>query len=122
MDDQRVSFNYKDYRDAGKQKVAKLSGVEFLRRFATHILPAGFVRIRHYGFLASRNKPVELNIAKKDLKQPKWEKIKYSWAEIATDKLNYNPLQCPCCKKETMLIIKIMEPDRGPPSYQLPDA
>ncbi len=119
VDDQRVSFNYKDYRDAGKQKVAKLSGVEFLRRFATHILPAGFVRIRHYGFLASRNKPVELNIAKKDLKQPKWEKIKYSWAEIARDKLNYNPLQCPCCKKETMLIIKIMEPDRGPPPFSI---
>jgi len=67
VDDQRVSFNYKDYRDAGKQKVAKLSGVEFLRRFATHILPAGFVRIRHYGFLASRNKPVELNIANKKI-------------------------------------------------------
>jgi hypothetical protein len=116
-----VSFNYKDYRDAGKQKVAELRGVEFLRRFEAHILPRGFVRIRHYGFLASRNKPTELNIAKQDLKQPRWEKIKYNWTEIATDRLNYNPLQCPGCKKETMVIIKIMAPERGPPFYQLPD-
>ncbi len=122
VNDHTVSFKYKDYREGGKQKQATLSGVEFLRRFASHILPPGFVRIRHYGFLASRNKPVDLNIAKKDLNQPRWKKIKYSWTEIATEKLNYNPLQCPCCKKETMLIIKIMEPDRGPPPYQLPYA
>lgn len=35
----------------------------------------------------------------KDLNQPMWKKVKYSWAEIARDKLNYNPLQCPECKK-----------------------
>jgi hypothetical protein len=122
VDEKTVSFHYKDYREGGKQKQAILTGVEFLRRFATHILPWGFVRIRHYGFLACRNKPTELNSAKKELKQPKWEKVKYSWTEIASDRLNYNPNQCPFCKKQTMAIIKIMEPDRGPPSYQLPDA
>ena len=65
-----VSFNYKDYRVGGKQKQVTLNGVEFLRRFAAHILPHGFVRIRHDGFLASRNKSTQLNIAKKDLHQP----------------------------------------------------
>ena len=120
VNDHTVSFKYKDYREEGKQKRATLSGVEFLRRFASHILPNGFVRIRHYGFLASRNKPVDLNIAKKDLNQPRWKKIKYSWAEIASEKLNYNPLQCPWCKKETLIIVQIIEPDRGPPVYQLP--
>ena len=121
VNDKTVSFKYKDYRDGGKQKQVSLSGVEFLRRFASHILPAGFVRIRHYGFLASRNKPVDLNIAKKDLKQPKWVKIKYCWTQIAREKLNFNPSQCPVCKKETMMIIKITEPERGPPVYQLPN-
>ena len=122
VDDQTVCFKYKDYRQSGKQKQATLTGVEFLRRFASHILPAGFVRIRHYGFLASRNKPTELNIAIKDLNQLMWKKVKYSWAEIARDKLSYNPLQCPECKKETVAIIKIIEPNRGPPSYKLPQA
>lgn len=113
-----VSFHYKDYRQNGRQKQATLSGVEFLKRFSSHILPAGFVRIRHYGFLASRNKSTELNLAKKDLHQPKWQTIKYSWIQIAKEKLNYNPQQCPCCGKETLFIIKVMEPDRGPPFSQ----
>ncbi len=111
-----VSFRYKDYRQGAKQKQITISGVEFLRRFSLHILPAGFVRIRHYGFLASRNKPTELNIAKTELNQPKWLKITYSWSQIAKDKLGLNPLQCPFCKKETMLVIKIIDPERGPPN------
>jgi len=60
VDEKTVNFHYKDYREGGKQKQAILTDVEFLRRFATHILPRSFVRIRHYGFLASRNKPTEL--------------------------------------------------------------
>jgi hypothetical protein len=47
-----VSFRYRDYRDNG-QKVMTLDGVEFLRRFSQHILPKGFVRIRHYGLMAT---------------------------------------------------------------------
>lgn len=115
VDKEKVTFHYKDYRDAAKKKQATLSGVEFLRRFASHILPHGFVRIRHYGFLASKNKSIELNIAKKDLKQPEWRKIKYSWVQIAKDKLNYNPELCPHCKTESLMIIKIIQPERGPP-------
>src|SRR5680860_992523 len=77
VNEQSVSFTYKDYRQEGKQKQVTLDGVEFLRRFASHILPHGFVRIRHYGFLASRNKPTELNIAKNHFGWPQWRKIKY---------------------------------------------
>jgi hypothetical protein len=43
-----VAFTYKDYRDAGKKKLALLSGAEFLRRFACHIFPPGFMRIRFW--------------------------------------------------------------------------
>lgn len=118
VNDKTVTFNYKEYRQDGKQKQVTLSGVEFLRRFSAHILPAGFVRIRHYGFLASRNKLTELNIAKADLNQPKWQKIKHNWQVIAKEKLHFNPLQCPNCKKDTWRIIKIMLPERGPPITQ----
>ena len=110
-----VSFHYKDYRDAAKKKQLTLSGVEFLRRFAAHVLPSGFVRIRHYGFLASKNKNTELNIAKKDLGLPEWRKIKYSWIQIAKDKLNYNPNLCPDCREESLVITRIIDPLRGPP-------
>ena len=122
VDEKTVTFWYKDYRDSGKKKQITMSGVEFLRRFSCHILPAGFVRIRHYGFLASKNKSTELNIAKKDLQQPEWRRIKYSWIQIAKEKLNYNPDLCPYCKKESLVITKIIDPQRGPPIYKLANA
>lgn len=115
VNERTVSFSCKDYRQGGKKKVITLSGVEFLRRFAWHILPSGFVRIRHYGFLASRNKATLLNIAKTELGQEKWEKLTMTWQEIATEKLNFNPTLCPHCKKGILQIIKTMAPYRGPP-------
>jgi hypothetical protein len=86
-----VAFTYKDYRDAGKKKLAHLSGAEFLRRFACHIFPPGFMRIRHYGFLASRNKKTELNLAKKALKQPQWSPRKTPVAANSQGKAQLQP-------------------------------
>lgn len=83
VDKDKVTLHYKDYQDAAKKKQTTLSGTEFLRRFSAHILPHGFVRLRHYGFLAAKNKPKELNVARKELHQPEWRKIKYSWIQIA---------------------------------------
>jgi hypothetical protein len=116
VDSKQVSFSYKDYRDSSQNKVMEVSGVEFLRRFVQHILPHGFVRIRHYGFLASKNKSKELNRAKADLNQPKWEKKHYSWQEIAEEKLGIQLNQCPHCKSNTLKMIRSLEPERGPPA------
>ena len=55
FDEEHVSFDYKDYRDKSKNKVMKLTGAEFIRRFLLHVLPCGFTKIRHYGILSSRN-------------------------------------------------------------------
>ena len=111
----QVCFTYKDYRQTGKQKQCRVSGVEFLRRFSQHILPAGFVRIRHYGILASKNKAILLNAAKQDLGQPKWKKAVVGWQEIAEKKLGITPATCPCCKTPTMIIVGMINPERGPP-------
>ena len=54
IDDAQVTFRYRDYRDNGKHKLMQLAGAEFVRRFLLHVLPKGFMRIRHYGFLANR--------------------------------------------------------------------
>jgi hypothetical protein len=54
FDGQRVTFRWKDYAHGGKQRTMTLDATEFLRRFFLHALPNGFVRIRHYGFLANR--------------------------------------------------------------------
>jgi hypothetical protein len=52
----RVAFLYRDYADERKQKVLHLDLDEFIRRFLLHVLPKGFVRIRHYGLLANRSR------------------------------------------------------------------
>jgi len=48
-----VTFHWKDYADNNQKKVVTLEGVEFLRRFLMHVLPAGFMHIRHFGYLAN---------------------------------------------------------------------
>jgi hypothetical protein len=59
-DDGKVSFKYRDYQDKGKEKLMTLQSGEFMRRFLLHVLPPRFVKIRHYGFLATAVKGKEL--------------------------------------------------------------
>src|SRR5690242_20693398 len=54
FDGEQVTFQWKDYAHGSAQKVMTLAATEFLRRFFLHVLPKGFVRIRHFGFLANR--------------------------------------------------------------------
>jgi hypothetical protein len=54
LEEGKVRFHGKDYAKGGAQKVMTLPALEFIRRFLLHVLPSGFVRIRHYGFLANR--------------------------------------------------------------------
>lgn len=115
VDDQSVSFSYKDYKSKATKKTAIISGVEFLRRFAHHVLPQGFMRIRHYGFLAGRNKPKELNLAKAELGQDAWEKLEISWQQLAEENLGIKPNTCPHCKTEIMVCVAVQEAPRGPP-------
>jgi hypothetical protein len=60
LEDDQVAFRYKDYRDHDTTKVMRLSGTEFVRRFLLHVLPKGFMRLRHYGFLANRSRAEKL--------------------------------------------------------------
>ena len=53
MDNGKVRFRWKDYRDGNRQKTMTLDGQEFIRRFLIHVLPAGFHRIRYSGFLGN---------------------------------------------------------------------
>ena len=68
--DNAVSFKWRDYKDANKEKVMTLTADEFIRRFLLHILPPGFTKIRHYGFLASAVKSVKLALCKKLMNLP----------------------------------------------------
>ena len=54
--DGRVRFRWKDYTDHDRVKVMTLAADEFLRRFLLHVVPRGFMRIRHFGLLANRTR------------------------------------------------------------------
>ena len=60
LQDGRVTFAYKDYKDQHRQKLMTLSADELLRRFLLHVLPPGFQRIRHYGLFSNRHRAENL--------------------------------------------------------------
>jgi hypothetical protein len=60
-----VTFRYKDYSDDHRQKTMTLSAAEFLRRFVQHVLPRGFVKMRHYGLLANRHRQERLEVCRR---------------------------------------------------------
>jgi len=67
MDDQGITFKWKDYRNKGKKQYGTmtLSPDEFIRRFLLHVLPSGFHRIRHYGLLANGGRKDNIALARK---------------------------------------------------------
>ena len=56
VENNKVSFQWKDYSDNNKKKIMRITAEEFIRRFLLHVLPSGFFKIRYYGLLSSRNK------------------------------------------------------------------
>ena len=58
----QVRFRWKDYRHPQRPKVMTLAAGEFIRRFLLHVLPDGFRRIRHFGFLANAHRTAKLAI------------------------------------------------------------
>jgi hypothetical protein len=106
--DTDVSFHYKDYKAAGTIKLMILTNEEFIRRFAQHILPHRFVRIRHYGLLSSTWKRGKLQQLQHSLK------IEYKQTLVKT-----SLRKCPCCKTGTLITIEVFG-KRGPPEQYLP--
>jgi hypothetical protein len=75
FDGEHVTFRWKDYAHGGKQRIMTLESREFLRRFFLHVLPKGFVRIRHFGLLANRFRNRNLALARQLLATSRPQKI-----------------------------------------------
>jgi hypothetical protein len=104
-----ITFSYKDYKHGSVKKEMTLDAAEFIRRFSLHILPKGFVRIRHYGILSSTAKKAAAITIKEQL--PEASKPVITRPAIQP----CNPNECPCCRKETMQTIMRFN-RRGPPA------
>jgi hypothetical protein len=66
----RVSFKWRDSRDGNQIKETSIDAVEFIRRFLLHVLPSGFVKIRHFGFLSNRNRKAMIDLCRELLPPP----------------------------------------------------
>lgn len=97
LENGQVSFNWRDYRDGSRWKVMTLSAEEFIRRFLMHVLPTGFMKIRHYGFLSSRGKQKKLAICKAQTGTSLARREKLSTEILIQKILGRKPSQCPSC-------------------------
>ena len=115
IDNNRVSFYYKDYKDQSKRKIVSLTGVEFLRRFCMHILPKGFVKIRYYGILSNRYSKQTAMYRKPQIQIPNETPEQRMFRLTGMD-----IYQCPFCKKGKMHIVEIIPRIRSPAAFLRP--
>jgi predicted Zn-ribbon and HTH transcriptional regulator len=102
-----VSFSYRDRKDQDRNKTMTLNAQEFIRRFLLHVLPNGFVRVRHFGFLANRAKKHALPQCRKLLGlNPLLPEIpKRSAQDLLRELTGIDLSRCPSCKKGTMILV-----------------
>jgi hypothetical protein len=109
----RVTFRVRDSADANKQKLMQLDAVEFIRRFLLHVLPKGFVRIRHYGLLANRTRREKIARCRDLLAAPKPEEPPtQTRCEKLFELTGFDIGQCPACREGRMGIIEQIDPSR----------
>jgi len=124
LTDTEVRFRYKDYAHGNRRKMMTLAVAEFIRRFLLHVLPTGFMRIRHYGILANRAKATKLAQARTALDQPSRaqprppESIAAFWLRVAQINLH----QCPHCRVGRMIVLAPLPTPRAraPPCHASP--
>lgn len=107
--DGHVRFRWKDYADHNRVKILALDANEFLRRFLLHVVPRGFMRIRHFGLLANRTRRATLTRCRSLLGQPAFEEApSESVAELVHRLTGIDLVRCPVCGEGRMQITAIV--------------
>jgi hypothetical protein len=96
---QSVTFTYRDYRHGAQLKHLTLSGLEFIRRFSLHILPAGLVRIRHYGILGNNRRKRDIETVRAILKR------RGCVVELPPQGVVDLAMRCPSCGKAGLRLV-----------------
>lgn len=110
MEDGRVSFAWKDYRDAGKDKVMTVAAEEFIRLFLQHALPTGFQRIRYYGFLANCHRAEKLPLCRRLLAAVGSLLPTFDQCRDLLRTLNAKLRRCPQCGNSPLARIPFLPP------------
>jgi hypothetical protein len=120
MENGKVSFTYKD-RKAGQTKIECIEAVEFIRRFLLHVLPKRFMKVRHYGFLANRNKKQNVQRCRRllGLSSQMPPVVDESIQEVMLRLTGTDIYQCTHCKKGKMTVIKKIRKGTGESAYSI---
>jgi hypothetical protein len=107
LQDGHVSFRWKDYTHAGHAAVMTLEATEFIRRFLLHVLPRGFVKIRHFGFLANRRREDSIRLCRTllDAQAPNVRD-----AAVTRQERPNPPDRCPRCNEGSMWPLELLLP------------
>ena len=107
--DGRVGFHWKDYADHDRRKVMTLDVDEFLRRFLLHVVPRGFMRIRHFGLLANRTRRGTVARCRALLSQAPPEEVRPESVKVLMQRLTGVDLaRCPVCGEGRMHLTAIV--------------
>ena len=117
-----VRFRYRDYAHGNKTKVMRLPAEEFIRRFLLHVLPSGFMRIRHYGLLANRHRTEHLAACRAALDAPTPVPAEPETVEAFLSRvLGADVNRCPHCGEGRLRPIRALPPlprATGPPLFR----
>jgi predicted Zn-ribbon and HTH transcriptional regulator len=105
VDNDEVTLSYRDRKDGDRKKTMTLDAQEFIRRFLLHVLPDGFMRIRHFGFLANRSKKQSLAQCRKLLSvdAASDQRPKPSAKDLLLKITGLDLSRCPNCQTGTMI-------------------
>ena len=107
--DGRVQFRWKDDADHDRVKILSLDTDEFLRRFLLHVVPRGFMRIRHFGLLANRSRRATLTRCRALIGQPPTENALPESVAVLMHRLSGIDLtRCPVCHEGRMQVTAIV--------------
>lgn len=116
IENDRIRFLWKDYRDNNQQKTMDLSAEEFIRRFLLHVLPDAFQRIRYYGFLSNRYRQQKLAQCRQLLGMPASNpnpvatEQRPDYCDLYEQLTGHSLRQCPVCQQGRMVEVEILAP------------
>jgi hypothetical protein len=115
----QVTLSYRDRKDGNRKTTIPLDAQEFIRRFLLHVLPDGFMRIRHFGFLANRSKKQALAQCRRLLKIEAAlpETPKESAKDLLLRITGIDLSRCPSCHRGTMIVVAELPPISSPSQW-----
>jgi hypothetical protein len=113
IENDRVCFQWRDYRAGGQVKTMTLSADEFIRRFLLHVLPNGFQRIRYYGLLGNRYRKEKLSHCRRLLgmqipDQHTLVPVQEDYRDRYEDLTGSSLRQCPQCQRGRMVLVAML--------------